>query len=79
MKRTELKTAIRNADIVEVYSRTLDNFVQANKSKLLKLLDNLPKDSTWLNYCFNEKTMNDKRYLFINWKRIIISTYYSSL
>lgn len=67
MKRTELKTAIRAADIVKIHNKSLNIYIQVNKTKLLESLDKeIAKDQTWNANTFRFQDMDGTITLFIN-------------
>ncbi len=67
MKRKELKSNIRNVDIVKIFNKSLNFYVQVNKTKLLEALDTeVSKDMTWSNIFFNLQDNDGKKTFFIN-------------
>lgn len=67
MKRKELKSNIRNVDIVKIFNKSLNFYVQVNKTKLLEALDTeVSKDMTWGNVFFNLQDIDGKKTFFIN-------------
>lgn len=67
MTKKDIKKLIRESDIVLVYSRSLDIYVQANKSKLYKTItDNVLDDKKFQGWIYDTQIIQGKTILSIH-------------